>query len=147
MAEVGSLLLPDPSGFPGWLKTELAPPIHSTLSYVLQHPDVSLGLEGGASGIGRSIALTLAKAGCDVVVADIDLAGAEHVASEIGTLGCRGVAMKVDVSKLADVRAMAEKAYMEFGNITILVNNAGVTMRPFRALWDTSKETLSGCLE
>lgn len=95
---------------------------------------------GAAGGIGRSIALTLAKAGCDVLVADIDIEGAKRVAAEVNALGRRGVPLRVDVSSSAVVKAMADKAYAEFGNVTVLANNAGVTMRPFRALWDTSDE-------
>ena len=54
---------------------------------------------GAAHGIGRAIALRLAKQGADVVVADIDLEQANNVVQEIKALGRRGLAIKTDVSK------------------------------------------------
>ncbi|KAH6999308.1 hypothetical protein EDB80DRAFT_555794, partial [Ilyonectria destructans] len=102
---------------------------------------------GAGGGIGRSIALSLAEAGCDVLVADIDLEAAEVVAGEIEALGRRGIAMKVDVTRSDDVKAMADRAYSEFSNVTVLVNNAGVTMRPFRAIWDSSEADFKWMME
>lgn len=95
---------------------------------------------GGGSGIGRSIALALADAGVNVVVADIELDVAEAVALEIRQRGVRALAVRTDVSQLADVEKLAQVAYDEFGTIEILINNAGATLRPFRASWDTSYE-------
>ncbi|MGO4689699.1 SDR family NAD(P)-dependent oxidoreductase [Glaciibacter sp. 2TAF33] len=95
---------------------------------------------GAGSGIGRSIAHVLAGRGLGVVVADVELAAAETVSGEIVAAGGRAIANQVDVRDLAAMEAMADRAEAEFGPTSILVNNAGVTLRPFRASWDTSYE-------
>jgi NAD(P)-dependent dehydrogenase (short-subunit alcohol dehydrogenase family) len=93
---------------------------------------------GAGSGIGRSIAHSLAARGLGVVVADVELAAAETVSGEIAAAGGRAIANQVDVRDLAAMEAMADRAEVEFGPTSIVVNNAGVTLRPFRASWDTS---------
>jgi len=70
-------------------------------------------------------AVTMAKEGCDIVVNDINLEGAEQTASEIRNIGRRSLAIKADVGSSAQVNEMAQKALEEFGKIDILVNNAG----------------------
>lgn len=79
---------------------------------------------GAASGIGRAIALALGREGARVVIADIDLAGAEGVASQLRTSGARCFAARVDVSRSNEVSEMVEKTLRDFGRIDILVNNA-----------------------
>lgn len=81
---------------------------------------------GGASGIGRGIALALASAGVDVVIADIDLAAAEKVAEEIRAHGRRAAIFKCDVTQEASVEALADFAWREMGSIHLLFNNAGI---------------------
>lgn len=95
---------------------------------------------GAGSGIGRSIALALASRGLGVVVADIEAKAAEEVKDEITQAGGRAIAHQVDVRDLAAVEGMADAAESAFGPTSILINNAGVTLRPFRASWDTSYE-------
>lgn len=80
---------------------------------------------GSARGIGRAIALGLAKEGAAVVVTDIDLEGATAVASEIEALNSRSLAVKADMSQIQDVNRMVEAALKKFGKVDILVNNAG----------------------
>ncbi len=82
---------------------------------------------GSARGIGKSIVLRLAAAGADVVVSDIDLSGAEQTTAEVKALGRRSLAVRSDISQLADAEALIEKAVSEMGRIDILVNNAGIT--------------------
>jgi len=82
---------------------------------------------GGARGIGKAIVLRLAAAGVDVVVSDIDLGGAEQTAAEVAALGRRSLALRSDVSQMADAEALIEKSLGEMGHIDILVNNAGIT--------------------
>jgi NAD(P)-dependent dehydrogenase (short-subunit alcohol dehydrogenase family) len=87
---------------------------------------------GGGSGIGRAIALTLAGAGADVVVADINPALCEETVARIKETGRRGLGVPTDVMDTDQIRAMVEKTEQEFGRIDILVNNAGgVSGRPF----------------
>ncbi|TWG98557.1 NAD(P)-dependent dehydrogenase (short-subunit alcohol dehydrogenase family) [Nocardioides sp. J9] len=95
---------------------------------------------GAGSGIGRGIALALAGHGVHVVVADVNQDTAEAVAEEVRATGRRSLAVAADVSDLAQVEALADRAYAEFGSVEILANNAGVSMRPYRASWDTSYE-------
>jgi NAD(P)-dependent dehydrogenase (short-subunit alcohol dehydrogenase family) len=95
---------------------------------------------GAGGGIGRSIALALAEQGVNVAVADIDQDVAESVSREVAERGVKSFGMRSDVSNLADVQKLADAAYNQFGTVEILVNNAGVTLRPFRASWDTSYE-------
>ena len=81
---------------------------------------------GGGSGIGRAIALCLAREGADVIVPDIRLAGAKAVAAEITRVGRRALAVQTDVTKAAAVAAMLRQALKTFGVVDILVNNAGI---------------------
>jgi NAD(P)-dependent dehydrogenase (short-subunit alcohol dehydrogenase family) len=81
---------------------------------------------GAGRGIGRAIALELARQGANVVIAELDQAGAKRTAEEVGALGRRAVAVPTDVTSRADLRAMVDRAKAEFGRIDILVNNAGI---------------------
>jgi NAD(P)-dependent dehydrogenase (short-subunit alcohol dehydrogenase family) len=76
---------------------------------------------GAGSGIGRATARLFASEGAHVVVADIK--GAEQTASEIGD---RALAVQVDVSRSAEVKAMVETTRTRFGRLDVLFNNAGI---------------------
>ena len=78
---------------------------------------------GAGSGIGEGIARAAAASGMKVVVADIDLAKAQAVASSLGE---QAMACRVDVSNLASVEAMRDAALERFGSVHLLCNNAGV---------------------
>lgn len=82
---------------------------------------------GSQVGMGKAIALTLAKEGCDIVSADINLEGAQNTAADVKALGRKAVAFKLDVSNSADVKAMVQQAINDLGKIDILVNTAGGT--------------------
>lgn len=81
---------------------------------------------GSGRGIGRAIALAMAKEGADVVVLSRTLSEVEETAAEIRVLNRRSLALKIDVSKITQVKRMVELTMREFGKIDILVNNAGV---------------------
>jgi meso-butanediol dehydrogenase / (S,S)-butanediol dehydrogenase / diacetyl reductase len=81
---------------------------------------------GAGRGIGRAIALELARLGADVVVAELDKDGAERTAGEVRGLGRRAAAVPTDVTSRASLDAMVERARSEFGRIDVLVNNAGI---------------------
>ena len=81
---------------------------------------------GAGRGIGRAIALRLAREGAAVVVADLDGTEAERVAGEIERAGGRARASHVDVTVAADAERMVDEAVAAFGRLDILVNNAGV---------------------
>ncbi|MBI4319511.1 MAG: SDR family oxidoreductase [Chloroflexi bacterium] len=84
---------------------------------------------GGGSGIGQATALTLAREGANLVVADRNIDGARATADEIRRLGGSAIAVPVDVSDAEKAREMVEAALAEYGQLDILVNNAGVAFR------------------
>jgi 3-oxoacyl-[acyl-carrier protein] reductase len=84
---------------------------------------------GSSGGIGRAIAIALAKEGADIVLASRNVANMESVKKEIEALGRRAVAIQCDVSQDEDVFAMSEKAIKTYGNIDILINNAAFGIR------------------
>lgn len=80
---------------------------------------------GGASGIARATSYLLASEGGKVVIADINIAGANKVADEIKARGFEAIAIKVDVTSLDDANQMANFTLDRFGHIDILANIAG----------------------
>ncbi len=92
---------------------------------------------GARRGIGRAIALALAREGANVVVSDISQEDCQKVVDEIKGLERRGLALKCDVSSSADVEDMVKRTVAEFGRVDILVNNAGIiAYKPFLELTD-----------
>ena len=81
---------------------------------------------GGARGIGRAIALRYGQAGADVMIADIDLAGAQAVAAEIRAAGGSADACLTDIGRPEESTAMVARTVERFGRLDVLVNNAGV---------------------
>jgi len=81
---------------------------------------------GAAQGIGKAVALLLARNGADIVVSDINLEKAEETAKEVQTLGRKALAIKVNVAAIGDVERMVEAILAQFGKVDILVNNAGI---------------------
>jgi 3-oxoacyl-[acyl-carrier protein] reductase len=81
---------------------------------------------GAAQGIGQAYAQALAGEGASVVVADINLDGADGVAKQIVADGGAAIAVPVDVSDEGSAKAMADRAVAEFGGIDYLVNNAAI---------------------
>lgn len=83
---------------------------------------------GGSRGIGRAIALELAREGANVAITYISNSNrAEEVIDEIEAYGVKGIAIKADVSNEEEVNSMIEIVNSEIGGIDILVNNAGIT--------------------
>ena len=81
---------------------------------------------GAASGIGKEIAHTLAKAGAKVAIADLNLEGAQSVADEIILAGGKAVGIAMDVTDEAAVNAGVAKVVEQLGPVDILVSNAGI---------------------
>jgi NAD(P)-dependent dehydrogenase (short-subunit alcohol dehydrogenase family) len=107
---------------------------------------------GASKGIGRGIALELARLGCDVAVNyHSDREGAEATASEIAAMGRTGFAVQADVGNAAAVQSMFEQVLGRFPRLNILVNNAGTQVwKPLLELqepeWDRVIATnLKGC--
>lgn len=93
---------------------------------------------GAARGIGRAIALALAREGADVIVTDVDQVRAEEVVKEINSVGRRANLIKADIAKREEVKELIREALAQFGRIDILVNNAGIIKRG--SLEDHSEE-------
>ncbi|MBM4465059.1 MAG: SDR family oxidoreductase [Chloroflexi bacterium] len=81
---------------------------------------------GASRGMGRAMALGLAREGAQVVVVDINPTGGEEVVQEIEKGGGEAIFVRADVSNRADVEKMVQEALDRFGKIDILVNNAGI---------------------
>ena len=82
---------------------------------------------GAGQGIGKAIALRLAREGSDVVIAEYNSQSAADTAAEVEAVGRRAFAHAVDVADVAAVRRMVDAVVARYGRINILVNNAGVT--------------------
>jgi NAD(P)-dependent dehydrogenase (short-subunit alcohol dehydrogenase family) len=96
---------------------------------------------GGGRGIGRSIALTLARAGAHVAVAARTVSEIEAVAAEVAALGRRTMFLPLDVADRAQLARVPEQVARGLGRIDILVNNAGIhasgpVQRTDDATWD-----------
>jgi len=82
---------------------------------------------GSGRGIGKAVALKLAKEGADIIICDINEQDAVSTSEEIKKMGRKSAGYKVDVSSLNDVQNMVEKVLDNFSKVDILVNNAGIT--------------------
>ena len=85
--------------------------------------DKTAVITGGANGIGLSIATALAREGAHSVIADLDQAACDRAAETIAALGVRSVGIKCDVTSAADITALADRAWDQFGQIDLLFNN------------------------
>jgi len=81
---------------------------------------------GSGRGIGRSIALCLARHGADVAISDIDVASADAVAEKVRQLGRRSVAIACNVADSNACKEMVDRVVAELSRLDILVNNAGI---------------------
>jgi short-subunit dehydrogenase len=90
--------------------------------------DKNCFITGAASGIGRSFALALAKEGMNLFITDIDLTNLEKVKKEIEELNVKVYADKCDVSSYQDFQNAAENFYTKFGELDLLINNAGIAI-------------------
>ena len=96
---------------------------------------------GAAKGIGRGIALALAKEGAKIIVSDLNDSECLDVVAEIEKLGGEAIAVKCDVSIKADVDELISAAMTKFGGLDIMANNAGIyPFKPFEEIteegWD-----------
>lgn len=101
---------------------------------------------GGNSGIGRAIALELAKQGAKVVINYVvNPAAAEEMEKQIVASGGQAIGVKADVSKVVELQAMVDACVKAFGRVDILVNNAGVETRT--SVLDTTEEQYDRVLD
>jgi NAD(P)-dependent dehydrogenase (short-subunit alcohol dehydrogenase family) len=110
---------------------------------------------GSSRGIGRGLALALARRGADVVVTArteaprADLPGTIHAtADEIRALGRRALAVRADLLEPRDIDALVQRALAEFGQIDVLVNNAAeVSTAMYDSFWEMSEQSWRRQLE
>jgi 3(or 17)beta-hydroxysteroid dehydrogenase len=81
---------------------------------------------GAGSGIGKAIAVALAKLGAQVVIADISEAAGQAAVCAVEAIGGKAVFQRTDVSRREDARQLIETMVDQFGRLDILVNNAGL---------------------
>ncbi|MGH8679523.1 MAG: SDR family NAD(P)-dependent oxidoreductase, partial [Burkholderiales bacterium] len=93
-------------------------------------------VSGGASGLGRAMALRFAREGMKIVLADIEKPALDRAQAEFKRVGFTAIGVQCDVSKAADVEALGEKALREFGAVHVVCNNAGVA--PGGLAWEHS---------
>lgn len=107
----------------------------------MQLQDKVAVVTGSTKGIGKEIALEFARRGAKVVVSGRNAERAEAVCAEIKAAGGSAMAVVGDVSRMADAQQLIERALEQFGQIDVLVNNAGITrdnllMRMKEEEWD-----------
>ena len=94
---------------------------------------------GGASGIGRALAVALDGAGCDVVLADVEKVALDETVDDMRARGSSAIGVACDVRSKIDMEALAQEARTQFGPVDIVCLNAGVS--PSGSVLDTSVET------
>ena len=99
-------------------------------------------ITGGSRGIGKCIALALAEAGADIVLAARKLPDLEATAQEISKIGRKVLPVQANVRQMPEIEPLVKKAVDEFGRIDILINNAGTNpafgsiLQVDEAVWD-----------
>ena len=102
---------------------------------------------GGSSGIGRGIATALAKAGAATVIVARGEARIAETVAELTSAGCRAAGVVGDLGSREGIRALAEAATEPFGEPDILVNSAGINIRPpFAEITEDDWDATMTCL-
>lgn len=83
-------------------------------------------MTGGANGMGRTIAMELARYGCNIALVDVDYEAAVETAKYLYVLGVKAFAYKADVSNYHEVVQLKDRVNQDLGTVDILVNNAGL---------------------
>ena len=91
---------------------------------------------GSSTGIGKALAILAAAKGMKLVLADIDAAKLDATVAEFNAQGVEAVGLRTDVSKADQVDHLADLAFERFGNVHLLVNNAGVACA--KPVWETT---------
>ncbi len=84
-------------------------------------------ITGAASGMGRSLAVLLARRGCEVAVSDVDERGLAETVAQASSAGVKVTSRRLDVSSTDDVRAWAAEVVRDHGRVNLVFNNAGIS--------------------
>jgi NAD(P)-dependent dehydrogenase (short-subunit alcohol dehydrogenase family) len=95
-------------------------------------------ITGGAEGIGKAIAIAAAAEGMKLVLADIDADKLNATVEELAGTGAEVIGLRTDVSQESSMQALADAAFERFGNVHLLVNNAGVALA--KSAWETTQK-------
>ncbi len=95
-------------------------------------------ITGGAEGIGKAIAVAAAAEGMKLVLADIDADKLNNTVEELAGTGAEVIGLRTDVSSESSVQALADAAFGRFGNVHLLINNAGVALA--KSAWETTQK-------
>jgi len=98
-------------------------------------------ITGGASGIGRATALTFAKEGAKLVIADMNEDSGQQTVHLITEKGGEAIFVRTDVSKAVEVQALISQAVATYGRLDCAHNNAGIGSRPRAPLHECTEET------
>jgi NAD(P)-dependent dehydrogenase (short-subunit alcohol dehydrogenase family) len=98
-------------------------------------------ITGGASGIGRATALTFAREGAKLIIADMNEDGGQQTVHMITEHGGEATFVQVDVSRATEVEAMISKTVQTYGRLDCAHNNAGIGSRPRVLLHELSEES------
>lgn len=109
--------------------------------------DRVLVVTGAGSGFGKLIVEMAAQRGAAVVVSDVNAEAAESVASALTEAGSRALAVAADVTDLAQVRALIERAVETFGAVDVMVNNAGTMPLAFFADHAEAAQAWDRCVD
>ena len=93
-------------------------------------------ITGGASGLGRAMAERFARAGMRIVLADVEPKALARAEAEMKAAGAQVIGVRTDVSKAAEVEALAQKTLAAFGAVHVVANNAGVAEGG--SVWDNT---------
>lgn len=107
----------------------------------------SIVITGGGGGFGRLVALKAAALGGRVTLGDIDHTAATAVAAEVTAAGGEAQAVAVDVTDLAQVKALVGAAQARFGGVDVLVNNAGIMPLAFFSDHEAAHAAWSRCID
>lgn len=107
----------------------------------------SIVITGAGSGFGRLVAHRTAALGAKVTCGDIDLAAASAVADGIHADGGKAIAVAADVTRMEDVRTLAQAAVDAHGGIDVMINNAGIMPLAFMADHAAALEAWTRCID
>jgi len=101
---------------------------------------------GGAMGIGREIALRLARDGSDIAVVDIEKEGGQETVEKVRSMGRKSLFFEVDATRWDQVKGMVDGVLKHFSKVDILVNSAGI-LGPVVPLWEYQVEDWDRVME